>query len=414
MRCDPRLLAPQREDAPTDEKAPRARVQIPRRGTSCNWHPGERGVHATLVQTLLLMSRPRLLLAAMPLLALTAAGGGWVYWTSTPTYALRQLATGFQRHDKALVLRHLDVQATSAQVVGSVFDAASAEAMKDMQAKGGAGVEFAALGVAMVQSLRPAAAKTVEAMVDAALTQWQFDSTSSAAASGDEGGGAQAVTDFAKDFAEGGQTLDGIGRTATWGDSASVELRIRQEGLDTTLALPVLLRKTAGDWKVVGLKGIGAFIVQLEALRERRLAEVNTPIRKQLATMVGVGPLLSEVRQSGWFGQSLTTGVQVENLTDRPIAEVFLSSAQPVNGKPWVLASDSRTIAPKARLTIVRHAGELNPFASDWRMQLARRPDAVTMRVDAAVFEDGAKRDTVRVFTSWNGYMATTRKRSTT
>lgn len=360
------------------------------------------------------MSRTRLLFAATPLLAIAAGGGGWAYWTSTPTYALRQLATGFQQRDRELVLRHLDVSATSAQVVGSVFDAAAAEAMREMQAKGDAEAGFAALGVAMVQGMKPVAAKTVEGMVNTALTTWQLDSAAGAARSGDESGSAVAVAGLAKEFADGGQALDGVGRTATWGDSASVELKLRQEGLDTTLVLPVLMRRTAGDWKVVGIRDFGAYVVGLEALRERKLVEVNTPIRARLATMVGVGPLLSEVRPSGWFGQSLTTGVQVENRTDRPIAEVLVASVQPVNGKPWILSSDATTIAPGAKLTIVRRVGELNPFSSGWQMQLARRPQSITMRVDGVVLEQGAKRDTVQVFSSWNSYAASLRKGSDT
>jgi hypothetical protein len=198
------------------------------------------------------MPRPRSLLLAVPVIALDA-GGAWHRWSSTPVYALRQLAEGVERHDKDLVLRHLDGDATAARVVGSVLDAATTQAVREQQGSG-RDATFAAFPAAMVHGLKPAATAAVASMVHGALTTWAIDSAATARASrGDDA--VAPVAELAQEFADGGQRF--VGETATWGDSPSVELRLAQVGLDTTLGVPVLLRKTGGAWKVAGVKDVG-------------------------------------------------------------------------------------------------------------------------------------------------------------
>lgn len=343
------------------------------------------------------MPRARALLTASLLLALTSLGG-WTYWTSTPTFALRQLVSGIERRDKDLVLRHLEVDAASAQVVGSIIDVESAQAVQRANAKDDADAGFAVLGVAVAQELKPVAARAAAGMFNRALTMWALEP-----AMDTKDAATMPAAGLAQEFGGGVQTFAGIGATETRGDSASVGVRFAQVGLDTVVTLPVLLRKTGRDWKVVGVRDIGLHLAGLESLRARKLDALNAPIRERLATLVEVGPMQSDVQSSGWLSQTLRTGVEVRNLTDRTIAEVAISARKRVNGEAWWFYSDEE-IPPARSLLIIRPVGELNEFDGEHR-RILQDPASFALRPSAVIFADGATRDTVRVFRKWDDYV---------
>jgi hypothetical protein len=150
-------------------------------------------------------------------------------------------------------------------------------------------------------------------------------------------------------------------------------------------------------------------MMNLQALRDRKPAPVDAPIRRRLATLVAVGPMMSDLQPNGWFNRTLRTGVRVENLTDRPIAEVTVSTERALGGNAWVFYTDAG-IPPRSDRVIVRPVGTMNSFLG-WHAQVARNPGSFGTRVDAVTFTDGAKRDTVRVFSRWGTYARTLRTR---
>ncbi len=339
-------------------------------------------------------------LVAAPIFALAAAGAAWAYWTSTPSYAIRELATGFARHDTALVLRHLDVDATSSQVVGSLFDAAGTEAVRESRARGEAEAGLTALGAAMLGSLKPVAAQAVAGAIHDAVTRGTVDSARVAGVPAP----ARPFAALTRSLTGGAQRIAGLGASTTWGDSAAVDVKLREDGLDTTLVLPVLLRKTEGAWKVVGLRDVGPWLVALDALHARKLAAVNTPIRGRLAQMVRLGPLASEVRMTGWFSQSLRAGLTFENRHDKPLLALGVSSTRPVDGTPWTIRGQVHVL-PNTRGTLARWVGAVNPFFPT-HVELMRQPAAVPMQVDEALFDAGGRVDTVRVYPTWDSYVS--------
>jgi hypothetical protein len=347
-----------------------------------------------------------LLILALLLLAVT--GGGWYRYTHAPTYALRQLATGFRNRDTLVVRKHLDAKALAQQVTNDVMDH-SLKRMAVEQAnradEGGFAAAGTMMGMALAEKMRPAMALTVEAMLDSAIVRGQGAARRDTSSNVPLGlrslvAAADTVTAFR-----------GVTRTTVEDDTAFVTIALHDVQLDTTLQLTITMARPKGTWRVVGLRNIAAFLDQQQAISKAHLAAVNGDIEQKMAVWARISKMRTRSERIGYFDTWMTISAELTNASDRPLRRAMYKVTGPslmVSGarEELYLTDDLKpgtVIAPNtsARLTTVM---EYNQFMTGHDV-IRYTPEAFTLEPRFLVFGDAAGPDTLMRFGSWSEYL---------
>lgn len=254
--------------------------------------------------------------------ALAIALAAWLFYRSTPQYSLKQLIAAVEQRNRIAFERYIDVEKTVQSAVDDILhdliDAAidSARIANDPFFTMGA-----ALGAAMVEGLKPLAVKT---MTNAILEG--VESGSIIDALSDQG---TAVEDMESLNITASVSMDdarfaGISGIQKSYNKATVGLDFYYESLDTTLTAHIVMEDKGNYWQVVGVKGLGEFILNLMSIEEARLAEVNQPIQARLAQLIELGDFENKLIANGWDEVALELAVPVKNVSGTDLRNIQL------------------------------------------------------------------------------------------
>jgi hypothetical protein len=281
-------------------------------------------------------SRPRLVLPLLALAIVSVSGfGGGYYYTSRPTYALARLGAAVAAHDSATAFRYLDTKATASQVVESFTSSVSDQMMESKEGATGFGMLGQALAMTMMDKLKPMMAKRLEYEMRHAVSSpgaaraGSLTDIGSVPDAPGGGSGPAWMQQLAGSVASGGaRTMNfaGFGATDVRGDSATVEVRLHHNDLDTTLVVRVAMARTTGTWRVVGVPNLPGVMSDISGTEALRLRVANAPIMERINRLVQVGEFRAHVRNlDQWgFSQQLVLEAAVRNTGTHPLTTVVL------------------------------------------------------------------------------------------
>jgi hypothetical protein len=352
-------------------------------------------------------------------LAAVAAGAAWYRYAHSPNHALRQLAVAIEKHDATAAHEYLDVQSTAAQVVNAVTEAATAKAVKESNAgDNGFTAIGTAFGMMMIEKMKPVLVTTMRSAIDRAIAAPNprdgVSVTQACHAVGDSASGRPAAfNNVLSRLNAAGTILEGVDAARVHGDSAAIDLHVRDRDLDTTLVLTVSMRRVDGPWRVIGFDNIGPYLSSVDAIQDKRLAERNAPINARLAQLVSVGDLGVQHQSLGYFSEYLKLRALVHNTSSDTIVGLYFALDGPSvetgrSGLGLILTEKDAALLPGG-ITAANGVLEYNEFM-DGQNTLRYSPERFTPRLAFAIVQRGAQRDTIVPYETWGDYLA----RSTT
>lgn len=337
-------------------------------------------------------------MALLLTLIVTVSGfSGARYYTRRPVYSLEQLALAVRAKDQAKIESYLDVTASSMQLVDGFLTAAKAEVVAESQGKAdGISVANYALGSAIVDNMKPMLAAMVEKEMRKALTTGVLDSASTA-------GGPAILRGIASQLRNTkSQLFQGFGASVVSGDSASVDIRLRDADLDTTFTVVAALARADDHWRVVGIRNVGRLLVDVDSVEALRLEHVVAPIREKMARAIAVGNVTTSLR-NGFFRSRLDISVSVKNQGSGPVTWAAARVTGPSGKKSYSVALYSSTPLQVGMTAVMTGSVDFNEFDGE-HVALLRRPELFHAALNCAILEHGALSDTLIAYGSWADY----------
>lgn len=325
----------------------------------------------------------------------------WNYFDGTPQHSLLQLVKAVENRDRAAFERYIDVERTVESAIDDVINDLIGETIDSAVVSDD---PFSAVGVALgtatIEGVKPLA---VKAMTEAILEG--VESGSIIAALSDQG---TAVEDMESINITSSVSMDdarfvGIAGVEKRAGKAVVGLDFRYESLDTTLTARIIMEDRGDYWQVVGVEDLGGFVLSLMSIEEARLAELNKPIRDELARLVELDDLESELVSRGWLEKVLELSVTVKNVSDTDLRNVQVrisgvdGSSESVQFQPIdLLRPDQEKVARTS----------LNSLSLSSLYEALEREDMseFTMEVISADVKKGDTWQTISVYPTWGAY----------
>jgi hypothetical protein len=331
-------------------------------------------------------------------------------YAHAPGYALNKLARAMTAHDTATVHEYLDVQATSTQIVNAVVESATASTMMEASNEGnGFAAMGAAIGSLMIDRMKPALATMLRATIDSAIAtpDMRYLAPANSQRQPSVAAAPGAMRSAVAQIRDREMQLERVGTTRQFRDSATVDLHIRHESFDTTLALNVAMRRTGGLWRVVGLVNVGTYLKSLEAVEAKRLEVKNSPIIARLRQMAPVGKLEVAHQSAGYFSEYLRLRAAVRNDSRDTIVVLFFKLDGPTvsvgGGSVALLHSEEKGPIAPGVTAAVDGLIEYNRFL-DGQNTLRYSPEQFAPRLVLAVTRNGTARDTITPYETWADY----------
>jgi len=333
-------------------------------------------------------------------LAVVAAVGSWrIYRVRTPAYAIEQAIEAIRTREPVGFATYIDVDRVAAHLADEIVEKGLEDAASSSD-----DMLFVGFASVMLDGLKSSFRHEIVTSVENWLRTGDLGEL-------EEDSPAAILSDLWWMLPlDGYQGLSGKRDVA---GGVLVGMEFRYADLDTTLVLDLRLEKAGKTWRVVALENFIDYALGLEAVQDLRLADVNRPTIERLSKEIAIGDL--QRRSSGdlWsMSEIVELGLPVTNRSSRPMSAVALKATYTVGGeeKTIVFATNPATvIGPgETALAVYRHAYRMM-FASPEDRALAHA-DAASLRLEVipvhAVFRDGEKADTIRVYGSWNAYRA--------
>jgi hypothetical protein len=324
----------------------------------------------------------------------------WRRYTGSPVYALRQVQAAARERNRLKFERYVDLQRFSTTTVDEMLARATLSSMTE--SKSGFAALGAMLGASMLDKLKPALASEMRGSILKAVENGRFDKVF--AASNDSGRGRDVtLASVARNVSADQMRFESIGEARTEGDVATVDLRFRNERLDTTLVLRLRLERGPEAWRIVAPDNLRDYLQTVDGLQQRRLAEVNRRMRQRLNAAVEVGEVRRGIRTYEYYSDDVVLSARVRNIGKDTIDVVLLTlvaDEAPIDRGDMALGLTS-PIPPGEEATAQRTL-DYNRFI-DWHRTL-RYSDRLRAEPWAIITRRGAQRDTLWEYGSWSEY----------
>lgn len=182
---------------------------------------------------------------------------GYKYWISTPQYSLLQAKSAFESHDLGTFQKYVALDSCADSLTDDVF----AQAAKKMSAN----AESNPLGVAgqqMAQGFMAMLKPGISSALQGAARE--FVSTGRLASSSSFGAGGSPVdlAEIERKLAQRGVHFEGIGPASVEGQTATVELRFKNDKADEP-PVQLQMRRVADHWQVTRWKNPARWMQEL-------------------------------------------------------------------------------------------------------------------------------------------------------
>lgn len=324
---------------------------------------------------------------------------GWHRYTRSAQYALRQIGEAARERNRLKFERYVDLARFSTSAVDDIAGWVALTSVDESTS--GFGALGAMLGASMVDKMKPALASEMRAAILSAVESGRFDSLFMT--KHDTGGRDLTLAAFARNAAVDRLRFVGTGALQREGDVATIDLRFRNNLLDTTLVLRVRLERGPDRWRVVAPDNLRDYLETVENLEHRRLAEVNHERHERMMATVSVGPVQRTIRTYEWYSDDVILSARVRNTGRDTVTAVLLTlyADGRALGKSDISLGTITPIPPGESATAIRVL-DYNRFI-DWHVRV-RYADRLRAEPWAIITRRGAVQDTLTEYGSWAEY----------
>ena len=187
------------------------------------------------------------------------------------------------------------------------------------------------------------------------------------------------------------------------GDIATVDLRFRNQLLDTTLVLRLRLERGPEVWRIVAPDNLRDYLQTVDGLQQLRLTDVNRRIREKLNAAVEVGEVTRGIRTYEYYSDDVVLSARVRNIgrdTINAVLFTLYADETPIDRTDIALTLTT-PIPPSAEATAQRTL-DYNRFI-DWHRTI-RYSSRLRAEPWAVITGRGAQRDTLWEYSSWSEY----------
>jgi hypothetical protein len=262
------------------------------------------------------MSKRVAVTAVVLALAVAGAGIGYYVWTHSPRYALRQAAKAAEEHDLAKFKQYVDTERLTARFVDDMF----ATVTEQTADKGGL---FSGLASGMLALMKPQLTNVARESLERGVETGEFE-----AAGKDKENPADAAKPYWRRAGENESGFRRISYVKEQGKIALAGLEMYDADLKTPFTVELKLRDAGSHWQVTEIANLPAVLQTLKSATEKRLAEINAPIRQELERTIRFESIDGSAEEGQWgFVRKASVRVRLQNTSQRPVDEVHFAVA---------------------------------------------------------------------------------------
>lgn len=319
------------------------------------------------------------------------AGGSYIYWTSTPTYALHQAFSSFQEKDKAKFDNFVDAD----NVIESGVDSILAIALKETTSKSESGMEAlgSALGAKMVEAFKP----QIKTMLKEEIYKSFKENASTEASSKNQEKlkKMKGLGDIIASSKNKTITFKSLGDVNQSGNTAFIPVNLHHHVYKKDFTLEIKLGKGEGHWRLKELSNIGSFVSLVDEWKQEYLKNVNAPIRKELESSLVVSKFAKKNKPSSqWdFNKVTAMGIKIKNNGNMPISrfegEVSVLNKQGNTIYSFTVLNDKKLAPGEVYTGFIEK--KINQFSRP-ELELHKTPNEnlnAKLRLDSLTYSDG-------------------------
>jgi len=326
------------------------------------------------------------------LVALAATGVlSWRWWTHTPQYALRQVASAYRDHDLARFEKYVDSERLSGSFVDQMMQSVMEKSKDDEGASWASGL---VQGMAMM--MRPQMVKALQDALTKGVESGDFSKESK---------GGPKVSDF-KDYLRSSNRKEsgfrGVKSVKVQGKIAVAQLEVFDADYDKSAFIDVKLRNVGDHWQVTELSNFADFMKTLQQYEKEYLDKVNAPVVRQMKEALKFESGSASTHSDSWgIGKSVVITTRFANRSNRRIVgyDASLSLVRPDGKKVTTFTITTAESISAGSADDRVWSKDVNMFISDDEKVYNAVAGGVTVSADPArvKFEDGSE---LKLFTS--------------
>lgn len=257
----------------------------------------------------------RIATAVVLLIVAAIAGAGYYFWTQTPQYALQQAAEAAKEHDLERFQQYVDTERVSSRFVDDMLASVTEETRNN---------PFGGLAAGMVMMMRPQLAKAAQDSLERGVETGNFSDVKE----NRDDNPATAAEPYWRRAEAGMSGFRRIAYVKKDGKIAVAGLEIYDADLKMPFVVELKLRDRGRHWQVIELSNIPAVKKAIEKGTEKRLAEINAPIRQELANTIRFVYVNGSATSDRWgFDRKSSVHARFQNTSPKPIAEIHFTVA---------------------------------------------------------------------------------------
>jgi hypothetical protein len=230
---------------------------------------------------------------------LCAAAGGYWYWTQSPQYALREIASAIQEHDRQRFERYVDVDAILNR---GIDDYLELQVAKDAEANGEPSLG-AQIGQGLVELMKPKLVETIKGQIDKLI-----EPTNGEPVNGDS------------PFAQVLRTA-AVAEVNRDGQLTHVTIDAELEKYEVPLEIVLSMRKEDGRQRLFAIANLTEVVSTYEKAEHDWKAAQNASVRGRLAESLQAGGMSIDRSQGKWGrNRTMALTIPILNTADKDIA----------------------------------------------------------------------------------------------
>lgn len=313
----------------------------------------------------------------------------FAYWIKTPQYSLGIIGNAVQKHDFAAFEKHVDMETLYSNAYDDVVVASF----------GNERLSSPILS-ALVKNIKGIA---VPILIDQ-TRQYVNGGTMEEADPSDadspmlQNNGTAIVNNLKNKTGVNYMQYQGVEGVQKNGNAAVVTIKVFDSELDQHFLVELAMQQLADDtWQITKINNLNTLISERDHALENKLAELNSPVKKQIDDAVAVAPQKIFITSAQYSGiiRLLEAHIQLTNNTAKEL-QYFTGILELYNADNELFYSgnfaSSKDLAAK-QTAVYKFNWELNPFLTDDAKVMNSDFSKVTWKasLSSLIFADGSK-----------------------
>lgn len=327
-----------------------------------------------------------LLTAAVAIIALLV----WYfsYWLKTPQYTLGLIGTAVQKYDFTAFEKHVDMETLYSSAYDNVVVASfGSERLSNP------------ILAALVQNIKGIAVPILIDQTQNYVDNGTMDEADPSDADSPmlQNNGTVIVNSLKNKTGINSMRYQGIESVQKDGADATVTIKVFDSSLNKPFFVKLAMQQLAdGSWRLMKINDLQSLISERDQALQSKLAQLNEPLKKELAASVTVKPQKLSMTSAAYSGviHLLEADLQLTNTTNKELQyftgllELYTTDNELFYSGSF---ASSRTLAPQQSATY-QFNWELNPFLTDDAKVMDSDLGQVNWQVslNSIVFADGS------------------------